>query len=157
MKHFANIPSVVYEPSNLTDITASMKNLFYTLEITIGNSNFIDLYTIEGIKRLDNISFELYDTTEHWWILAKINNIDDIIYDLPIDEEVLQKVAEDRTLALTDDNDNIVYADMEASGALDYYLAQFEILVEENDNKRQINIIKPEYMGAVITEIVKSL
>ena len=131
---------------------------YVTIDLTSGrqlwiyqDNNFIELYVIEGTKRLDNISYELYGTTDYWWIIAKINSINDIIFDLPIHEEILQKVAIDRTLAQDD------YDTLDDVGALDYYIEQFEEIVEENDAKRQINIIKPIYMGSVITEIVKSL
>ncbi len=152
MKHFENLPTITYSPTNL-ETTVEMKNLFYTLDIIIQNNNFIELYVIEGVKRLDNISYELYDTTEHWWILAKINSINDIIFDLPLEEEVLRKIAEDRTLNIDEGG----FSSLEDPDALDYYIEQFEILVEENDNKRQINVIKPVYIGNVLTEIVKSL
>lgn len=151
MQHFENLPTIDFTPLDLSLPTAKLKNLFYTLNIIIQDQNYIELYVISGTKRLDNISYELYDTTDHWWILAKINNITDIIYDLPVDEEVLQRIALDRTLAQDE------YTTIEDIGAMAYYLTQFEALVEENDSKRQINIIKPSYMGLVITEIVKSL
>lgn len=152
MQHFENLPTITYTPSNV-DSTASMKNIFNTLEFTINNNNFVELYVIEGIKRLDSISFELYDTTEYWWILAKLNSINNIIYDLPIDEGVLRNVATDRTL----DADQGGFSSLDDTGAMEYYIGQFEKLVEENDSKRQINVIKPIYMGDVITEIIKSL
>jgi len=150
MEHFDQLPTITYTPSNEAE-TVKMKNLFLTLNLNITDEDFIQLYVIEGIKRLDTISYELYNSTEHWWIIAKLNNITDIIFDLPIEEDILQKVALDRTLAQPE------YDDLEDPGALDYYIEQFEILVTENDDKRKINVIKPEYMGTLLTEIVKSL
>jgi len=149
MQHFTYIPIITHQPTDITLPSAEMRNLFQVLELVVNSPNVIQLYVIEGIKRLDNISYELYGSTEHWWILAKLNNIHDIIFDLPIDEEVLQKVSMDRTL--------IQYNDISDSGAMDYYITQFEDLVSENDSKRPINIIKPEYLGTILTEIVKNL
>jgi hypothetical protein len=150
MEHFENLPTITYSPSN-SDITAEMKNLFFTLDLTVQDNNSVQLYVIEGVKRLDNISYELYNSTEHWWIIAKLNNITDIIFDLPISEDILQKIALDRTL------DQESFDSIDDPGALDYYIEQFEELVLENDNKRQISVIKPSYMNNILTEIIKTL
>lgn len=149
MQHFEQLPTITFTPEDIALQPALVKNVFYTLDIIIQDQNYIELYVIEGTKRLDNISYELYESTDHWWILAKINSITDIIFDLPVDEELLQNVAMDRTLE--------IYATIDDVGAMTYYLEQFDLLVAENDDKRKINIIKPSYMGLVITQIVKSL
>ncbi len=152
MQYFQNLPTINYAPTNL-ETTASMKNIFYTLELIVKNNNFIKLYFIEGFKRLDTISYELYETTDHWWLLAKLNEINDIIFDLPVHEELLQKVALDRTLSSDGGN----FTTINDTGAMSYYINEFESLVIENDNKRQISVIKPAYLSEVITQIVKSL
>lgn len=162
MLHFKNIPTIEYSPSNI-DETVTMKNLFFTLNLYIENENTLQLYLIDGDKRLDAISQELYGSTEHWWLLAKLNNINDIIFDLPLSEEVLQRVAEDRTLdplqggfTTLDDIAGSSSNDITVS-AMEYYIEQFEELVVENDNKRQIQVIRPQYIGDILTEIIKNL
>lgn len=34
------------------------------------------------IKRLDLISFKVYDTVEFWWVIALVNNIDNPLIDM---------------------------------------------------------------------------
>lgn len=147
MKHFVNLPDIEFTPDDLD--SATMKNLFYVLKLNVQDSEIVDLYNITGVKRIENISYELYGTTDYWWIIAKMNNINDIIFDLPISEEVLQQLAMDETLEQ--------YEAIDDEGAMEYYVEQFEILVEENDSKRHLNVINPSAIGSVITEIAKSL
>lgn len=38
----------------------------------------------EGVNRLDLISDEFYGTPELWWVLARVNNIQDALVGVPV-------------------------------------------------------------------------
>ena len=40
MKYFENIPTITYTPTN-SDITADMKNLFFTLDLFVQNDDYV--------------------------------------------------------------------------------------------------------------------
>jgi len=95
MNYFENLPKVKYKTSGYPD--ANMRNLFFNLNLEI-NDNYIQIYRIDQTKRLDQISFDLYGDVSYWWIIALINGIQDIIFDLPVDEEYLHSVVKEKTL-----------------------------------------------------------
>ena len=148
MRYFENLPIVNYD-SDDTEVMAKLRNIFYRLEIYNLEDEYTRIYRIDGDKRLDTISQELYGTPHYWWIIAIINNIQDIIFDLPLEEDLLHQVATDRTLA--------IYANLAVEGALTYRSTQVDELIAENDEKRFIKIVRAEYMGRVIAQILKSL
>jgi hypothetical protein len=39
---------------------------------------------LEGVNRLDLISDEFYGTPELWWVLARVNNIQDALVGVPV-------------------------------------------------------------------------
>jgi len=152
LQYFSNLPTLEYTISSISS-TAKMKNIFFHLNIILDDNEFIDIYRIDGIKRLDTISFELYNKTDYWWILALLNKIDDIIFDLPISEEILYLIAKDRTKKIYGDDVNL----NTNTEAMNYYISQVEILILENDNKRIIKVINPLYIGTVLSEVIKSI
>jgi hypothetical protein len=153
MKYFENLPTIEYSASNL-DIVTTMKNVFYNLKLDLDEEGkYIEIYRISGTKRLDEISQEIYGKVDHWWIIAQINDINDIIFDIPLNEELLHKIARDRT-------EDVYGSDVilsENLDAMNYYVGEVEELVAENDAKRVIKVISPRYIGAVLTEVIKSL
>lgn len=148
MLYFENLPIIDYDYDN-TEQTAKMRNIFFNLNLSNMDPEYLQYYRIDGYKRLEDISFELYGTTNYWWLLALVNDIKDFIFDLPIHEEILQSVAAERTVAK--------YGSLVATGAVTYYGTQLDELVLENDEKRLILIISNAYIGKIITEILKSL
>lgn len=148
MFYFDNLPIVNYDSAD-TEEMAKLRNIFYRLSISELRDDYTRFYRIDGNKRLDNISQELYGTPHYWWILAFVNNIQDIIFDMPLNEELLQQVATDRTIT--------EYGSLVAPGALVYRAEQLEELVAENDDKRKIRVVNKAHIGRVISEILKSL
>jgi hypothetical protein len=148
MLYFESLPSIEY---NFTDVnqTIKMKNIFYQLQLDIDLRTFTRFYRIDGFKRIDTISFELYNSTEYWWIIALLNNINDIIFDLPVDDNMLRQIAMNLTLEK--------YDDIEEVEALNYYLSVFDNEQLKNDDKRLISVVNTEHMGQVISEILKRL
>ena len=147
MKYFSNIPTFNYGASNASD-SALMKNIFYVIKFDVSDSA-IEYYTINGVKRLDQISFELYGSTDYWWLIASINNIQDIIFDLPLSEDYIIESSKRKAKKY--------YDDISTGDGLSKYLEIYDKYIEENDNKRSIKVISPSVLPDIITDIVKSL
>jgi hypothetical protein len=146
MYYFNSLPTISYE---INGTPTQMKNLFYYLNISSITDEILTIYRINGTKRLDQISYELYNTTDYWWILALINEIQDIIFDLPVTDEILRDIT---SSLVAEKFTNIVTVE-----ALDYYDIKLDELTIDNDSKRIIKIIDKSYIGRVISEINKSL
>ncbi len=146
--YFENLPVISYNFTDTNEVI-KMKNIFYQLSIEIDFQKYTKFYRINGIMRIDTISQELYGSTDYWWVIALINNINDIIFDLPVDDNILRKIAMNKT---TD-----IYDDIETVEAIEFYSYSLEKLEEDNNDKRLISVINPHQMGEVLTEIIKKL
>lgn len=133
MKYFENIPKITY------DEIYTVRNIFTKIVVEYLNKDFINYYKIENFSRLENISFKLYGTVDYWWVLALINDIQDPIFDLPLDDETLRTI--------------VAEYDGTATEKLEYY----DQLIEEQDAKRIIKVIKKEYIGRLLVDITRSL
>lgn len=151
MKYFEKLPLVEYTTDD--EQIALMRNIFYNFKLNISGKNYYKLYKISNIKRLDQISYELYGTTEYWWILAYINGIVDIIFDLPLESEILHQIALEEAKEIPEylEEDGTLNVD-----GMDYYVDRVDELEAENDLKRTIKVIAPEAITDVIYHINKS-
>lgn len=148
MKYFEYLPTIQYDISD-ANFTAKVKNIFYKLELYNINKKYFKFYNVIGEKRLDQISFELYGTTDFWWLIAILNNIRDIIFDVPLSSEMIQSIARNKTLE--------IYNSLDDEGAMVYYIEKTDELELENDSKRKLVIINQSYVGEVVTELLKML
>jgi len=162
MKYFENIPNVVYKPDDTED-SAILKNLFFKYVMNIDGINLFQKYIITEVKRLDQISYELYGTTEHWWIIALMNDIQDIIFDLPISTEILHLIAKDYIVDLeateTTEGENY-YLDEDGSISeigMPYFITEFERIEVLNEEKRVITVVRPNEIYKVLTLISENI
>lgn len=66
------------------DLLSSNWDLFEILTgITYDNVKILDL------RRPDMLSYRIYGDSSYWWILCKINNIDDIWNDMDIGDDLI--------------------------------------------------------------------
>lgn len=138
MQFFSFIPIINYD--NYT-----IRNLFYKYYFAneIPEKYLYD-YILKENECLESISFDVYNNSVFWYILAMINNIRDIIFDLPLSTSILQKIAtEESTVA----------------GVLDLVLfsENYDQLEIENDLKRNIKILKPEFLNNILTNFIKEI
>lgn len=147
MKYFINLPEIEYVFSDVDQII-KMKNIFYKLNLNI-TSDSVKFYKIKEIKRIDTISFELYGTVEYWWIISLLNNIQDVIFDLPVGDELLQQIAMRTTLE--------EYTLITDPGAIEFYSSVLDELIIENDSKRKIWIVKPSYISEVVSKLIRAI
>lgn len=83
--------------SNLQPVTVTIKNLFeqskiiqdYRIKVTTFTK-----YRIQDKEKLEDISYNLYDTVDFWWIIAVFNDIKNPFYDLPLSEEQIVVLAQ---------------------------------------------------------------
>lgn len=137
MKFFELLPTINY------DNQYSIKNLFWKYYFPDDiDPIYLTTYRISEGQCLESISYELYEDSSLWWLLAILNDIRDVIFDMPLDEEALQDMAKD--LSTVDDVLD-----------LSLYSTNYDTLTDENDDKRVIRVIKPEFIQKILTEIVR--
>ena len=103
MFYFNSLPIIDYNSDKMRDI---FKRIVITNELT---NDWFDIYRMNDEQTLHDVSFELYGTISYWWMLCLINNIKDYHYDAIIQNDVLQKLAQDlQVLELTSLKDYIL-------------------------------------------------
>lgn len=91
MDYFENLPKL---DATYGKTTNSIRNLFFKIQVasTI-NSEYLIAYRIKDGQSLEDIANEVYGDTALWWVIALINNIADVFFDLPLSSTVLQTIA----------------------------------------------------------------
>ena len=136
MKYFTLLPKIT---SGL-DIYINL-NWKIKFQVEIDNS-FVMTYRVQENESLESICNDFYNDSSLWWILAIINDFRDIIFEMPLNEEVIQAMA--KNLSTINGNINT-----------ELYLTNYDLLSIENDAKRSIKIIKPEMLQGIVREFVK--
>lgn len=95
-------------------------------------------------ETLQSIANEEYGDSSLYWVLVIINNIRDIIFDLPLPDEVLQTIAKQMTI------DDLGYLDLVTYGT------NYDNLQSENDAKRPIKILKDTYINQFLSDVLKN-
>ena len=136
MEFFKLIPEITYD-------NIKVRNLFHRYYLTQDiDDKYLSSYTINDGDTLESISYEFYGSTDYWWIIAVINNINDVIYDMPIPHFVLQDIAKEQ-------------ATVDGTLDLELFSSIFDELEQENNLKRTIKIIKQDYLNFVLSDIIK--
>ncbi len=94
-----------------------------------------EIYTVKDGDTLDTIAYDYYDDINYWWVIALISGIKDIFNDLPLTSKALKSYY-DYLLSLGE-----ITASTEA----------WEALRLENDNKREIRLLKVEYLDEFVS------
>jgi len=128
--------TIIYENKEFSNIFKR-----FIIEDSI-NPQFLENYYIKDGQTLEDISYEKYGNEKFWQLIAILNNIRDVFYDIPVSEEIIQKYAKENS-----------YIDGELDFSL--YLENYEKLSEENDKKRQIKLIKKQYISDVVLSIMR--
>lgn len=137
MKYFTFLPIIQYDNDIYT-----IRNLFFKPYFFEDIPNkYLYQYTIKDGENLESISFDVFNDSSYWWILAMINDIRDIIFDLPLESSTLQKIASSQSMV---------------GGELDLILfsENYDVLETENDLKRNLKILKPIYLNTILNELI---
>ena len=137
MKYFDFLPTITY------DGEYTVKNLFYKYYFSEPIPNeYLYNYTLQDDETLESMSYEVYGDPVYWWLLAMINDIRDVIFEMPLNSTILQKIATDMSTT---------------GGVLDLieFSTNYDDLEIENDAKRNIKILKSEYLNNVLTNIIR--
>lgn len=138
MRYFELIPTINYNGDQV-------ENLFYKIILdTEIPEQYISSYILSDWESLEDVSLYIYDDPIYWWVIAIMNNIHDVIYDLPIPQDSISEMAKD--LATIDD----VFVPP-------LFIEIYDELEKENDSKRNIKVLKGEYLNKFLSNIVRNI
>lgn len=159
MKYFSSlIPQITQNQDTFFD-------MFFNLDITnIIQDEFLVLYTLKDGETLQDLAYKYYDEPRLWWLICLINDIKDPFFDISKSNEYVAQEAieyatinpdfwslDDSELMWTGRDEDLFWYEQED------FLTEYERLAEENDEKREISVIKPEYLSDVITQIIEAV
>jgi hypothetical protein len=138
MKYFDLFPKMMHG-----DFQA--RNIFnkYILTTPLENK-YLYTHTLLEHDTLESVAFEEYADSSLFWVLVIINDIRDMIFDLPLPDDVLQTIARQMTI------DSAGFLDLTIFG--DYYTA----LQVENDEKRKLKVLKSDFVNEFLSDILKN-
>lgn len=138
MKFFSLLPIISHGDLQVRDIFNK-----YILDFPLEESHLYTKTMLEH-ETLESVAHEEYGDSELYWVLVIINNIRDMIFDLPLPDDVLQTIAKQMTI---DD-----------FGSLDLptYGTNYDALQDENNDKRKIKVLKSEYVNDFLSDVLKN-
>jgi len=126
-----------YNFSNDQPVKTTIKNLFthYNLIDTFKkNIDIIFNYTIKDTDTPEKISYDLYRTTDFWWVIFIFNNIQNPFLDWPLNQDHLNQLVD------------LLYQDERKYSKETYY----QFIFDRNEQRRNIILPKGYAMNQII-------
>lgn len=126
-----------YNFSNMQPVKVAIKNLFTKYEIITDFKKNVDLliyYNVQDNETIEQVSYNNYETTEYWWLIALFNNITNIFLEWPMNQDQLNAAVD------------LLYNEEGKYNRMTY----FNMLFEKNELRRELIIPK----SFVINEII---
>jgi hypothetical protein len=138
MKYFDLMPTIKHG-----DFT--VRNIFnkYILATAL-EDKYLYTKTLMEHETLESVAFDEYADAELFWVLVIINDIRDMIFDLPLPDAVLQTIARAMTIK------------SEGSLNLTVFGTNYDALQAENDEKRKIKVLKSEFVNEFLSDVLKN-
>jgi len=161
MAYFSYFPTIGYDVrgeknnirvQNITNVLIRIRK-----KMNVINSAFFEQYFISDGDRADTLAHQIYgDSTLHWVVLYA-NYMTNPYYDWPLPYFDLQKFVAKKYADINgvhhyEDTDGYE-VDSDVAGAT--AVTNFVYEETKNDEKRTINIIRPEYIQQVLKEFKK--
>ena len=148
---FTRFPEITYCNKQMTDITIRLK----MVDLVKSNVSFAEPYYIEDNETIEDLSYKVYGSVNHYWVIALLNDVIDPVYDWVLNVEELREYVENKYGVGNDiqihhwelDGDIVPPFTL---GAVAY--TNFEYEERENEKKREIKMIRPEYLPQLLNE-----
>ncbi len=138
MKYFDLLPIISHGDFQVRDIYNK-----FILQYDI-DEEYLYTHIMLEHETLESIAFDEYGDPELYWVLVIINDIRDMIFDLPLPDDVLQTIARQMTEDTEGYLDLVVYA------------TNYDALQTENDEKRAIKVLKSDWVNDFLANALKN-
>jgi len=173
-RYFETFPKLLYDIDNtknfklVTDIFRRIK----VREQLKENAALFSRYDVPSGEQPETTSYKHFGTTDYFWIILLLNDITDRYYDWPLSFQDFETFVKDkyanpdgihhyevtRSSGKTSGNGPSDYShkievNSDASGAQSVSNREYEQRLQ--DEKRQIKLLNPSFLGTFITEFEK--
>jgi len=169
--YFTHFPKILYDiektgnPTLVTDIIRRVK----ARDGIKQNSFMFDKYDIKSGDTPETVSYNVYGSTQYYWIILLTNDMKDRFYDWPLSDQQFEAFVNDK---YSNPSGIHHYEKVQSSGAItgngpddyDHYIevnstepnaisvSNYEYERRLQDQKRQINLIKNSYLQSFLSE-----
>src|SRR6056300_1219355 len=173
-KYFNQFPITQYNLSGLNGNTIDVTDIFRRVKIRdklANNVTLFDKYDVEEGEKPEDVAYKIYGDTDYFWVVTLINNIVNRFYDWPLDEYNFQQYVADKYTnpdaihhyEITQssgrqsgdgpaDYSHKLEVNSDEPGAQSVSNIEYERRIQ--DQKRQIKLLSPKYLGAFENEFV---
>lgn len=157
MKYFESLIPTITQQSNV--FYDMFENFDITKEI---DQEFLITYSMRDGETLQDVALNFYDDPQLWWLICLTNNIKDPIFDIARSSDYIQKVAIElashNPLFWTGSDSDLFWTGLDSDLfwflQIDY-ITEYDAATALNDDLRTINVIKPEFLSDVISQILQ--
>jgi len=164
---FSQFPKIDYNLSGINGNTNNVTDIFRRVKIRskiADNVSLLDKYDVSEGEKPEDVAYKIYGDADYFWVVTLVNNIVNRYYDWPLPEFVFQQYLKDKY-----SNPDAIHhyeatqqsGKQAGEGPADYshklevnsdYPGAQSVSNREYENrlqdqKRQINILLPKYLG----------
>ena len=171
-KYFSPFPRINYNLSGVNGNTIEVTDIFRRVKARnkiADNVTMLDKYDVKEGEKPEDIAYKVYGDADYFWIVTLVNNIVNRYYDWPLDSFSFQEYIKDKY----SNPDGIHHYEVTQSsgkqsgdGPADYThkievnsthpgaqsVSNREYEQRLQDQKRQINLLLPQYVGTFVDE-----
>lgn len=151
MAYFQNFPVITYMGNEISDITFRIA----MYEKLTANVSAFEPYRVKNGDRIEDIAHKVYGNSELHWIIVMANQITDPFYDWPLNDIELSEYIDAKYI---DRNDTHHYVDSTTGRIVPVTwptaipITNYEYENNENEKFREIKMISPKYVAAILSE-----
>ena len=173
-KYFSPFPRINYNLSGVNGNTIEVTDIFRRVKARnkiADNVTMLDKYDVKEGEKPEDIAYKVYGDADYFWIVTLDNNIVNRYYDWPLDSFSFQEYIKDKY----SNPDGIHHYEVTQSsgkqsgeGPADYThkievnsthpgaqsVSNRQYEEREQDKKRQIRVLSPQYLAAFEDEFV---
>jgi len=166
-QYFSQFPLTNYNLSGVNGNTNIVTDIFRRVKIRskiADNVSLLDKYDVAEGEKPEDIAYKIYGDADYFWVITLVNNIVNRYYDWPLPEFVFQQYLKDKYsnpdaihhYEVTQqsgkqagegpaDYSHKLEVNSDYPGAQSVSNREYENRLQ--DEKRQINILLPKYLG----------
>ena len=164
---FSQFPKIDYNLSGINGNTNNVTDIFRRVKIRskiADNVSLLDKYDVSEGEKPEDVAYKIYGDADYFWVVTLVNNIVNRYYDWPLPEFVFQQYLKDKYsnpdaihhYEVTQqsgkqagegpaDYSHKLEVNSDYPGAQSVSNREYENRLQ--DQKRQINILLPKYLG----------
>tara|TARA_B100001113_G_scaffold30355_2_gene21819 strand:+ start:843 stop:1382 length:540 start_codon:yes stop_codon:yes gene_type:complete len=172
--YFQQFPKMLYDLKG-NDNFKLVPDIFRRIKVRSkmkDNLSMLDKFDIDSGDSPESVAYKVYGNTDYFWVICLLNNIVNRFYDWPLDEYSFQKYISEKytnpdaihhyekpqSSGETEsqgpgDYSHMIEVNSTVVGAQAVSNAEYERRIQ--DEKRQIQILQPQYLSAFVSEFRK--